>query len=163
MEAKQNAPVLLQTCQLWAVLSALSTSQVTEGGERSLADWEVKLPELHIIEGLSFSLIDLQGKGEKQQTQEWDWTNQTMINDNRRLVDLYASARYLQLPVLDRWRSSKILDSPTFSYRAIDLHLWLRLDGASKAWIRQRGQEVNHTSSKIQRSDLQNHMLYPGS
>jgi len=84
MEAKQNAPVLLQTCQLWAVLSALSTSQSIEGGERmrSLADWEVKLPELHIIGGLTFSLIDLEGKGEKQQTQEWDWTNQTMINDN---------------------------------------------------------------------------------
>jgi len=63
VEAKQNAPVLLQTCQLWAVLSALSTSQGIERGERlrSLADWEVKLPELHIIEGLSFSLIDLQG------------------------------------------------------------------------------------------------------
>ena len=65
MEAKQSAPVLLQTCQLWAVLSALSTSQGIERGERmrSLADWEVKLPELHIIEGLSFSLIDLQGQG----------------------------------------------------------------------------------------------------
>ena len=62
MEAKQNAPVLLQTCQLWAVLSALSTSQSIEGGERSLADWEVKLPELPIIEGLSFSLIDLEGQ-----------------------------------------------------------------------------------------------------
>ena len=64
MEAKQNAPVLLQTCQLWAVLSTLSTSQGIEGGERmrSLADWEVKLPELHIIEGLSFSLIDLEGQ-----------------------------------------------------------------------------------------------------
>jgi len=63
MEAKQNAPVLLQTCQLWAVLSALSTSQSIEGGERmrSLADWEVKLPELHIIGGLTFSLIDLEG------------------------------------------------------------------------------------------------------
>eukprot|EP00434_Breviolum_minutum_P001790 symbB.v1.2.001585.t1/scaffold88.1/size340390/20 len=63
MEAKQNAPVLLQTCQLWAVLSALSTSQGIERGERmrSLSDWEVKLPELPIIEGLSFSLIDLQG------------------------------------------------------------------------------------------------------
>lgn len=45
------------------MLSALSTSQVTEGGERSLADWEMNLPELHIIEGLSFSLIDLQGQG----------------------------------------------------------------------------------------------------
>ena len=62
MEAKQSAPVLLQTCQLWAVLSALS--QGIERGERlrSLADWEVKLPELHIIEGLSFSLIDLEGQ-----------------------------------------------------------------------------------------------------
>ena len=61
----RSAPVLLQTCQLWAVLSALSTSQGIEGGERmrSLADWEVKLPELPVIEGLSFSLVDLQGQG----------------------------------------------------------------------------------------------------
>ena len=66
----------------------------------------------------------------------------------------HASARYLQLPVLDRWRSSKILDGPTFPYRAIDLHLCLRLDGAGKAWIRQEGQEVNHTSSKIQHAAI---------
>ena len=65
MELKQNAPVLLQTCQLWAVLSALSTSQQgTAGGEhlRSLAKWEAELPELPIIAGLGFSLVDLQGK-----------------------------------------------------------------------------------------------------
>ena len=78
MEAKQSAPVLLQTCQLWGVLSALS--QGIERGERirSLPDWEVKFPELHIIEGLSFSLIDLEGKGEKHRAQEWNSTNQTM-------------------------------------------------------------------------------------
>jgi len=64
MELKQNAPVLLQTCQLWAVLSALATSQqVTAGGEhlRSLAKWEAELPELPVIAGLGFSLVDLQG------------------------------------------------------------------------------------------------------
>ena len=64
MDVKQTAPILLQTCQLWAVLSVLSVSQGTEHGEnfRSLAEWKAKLPELPVIEGLSFSLIDLQGR-----------------------------------------------------------------------------------------------------
>jgi len=64
MELKQNAPVLLQTCQLWAVLSALSTSQQgTASAERlrSLAKWEAEFPELPVIAGLGFSLVDLQG------------------------------------------------------------------------------------------------------
>lgn len=64
-EVKQNAPILLQTCQLWAVLSALSTSQKgMQHGDRlrSLADWKANLPELPFIQGISFSLIDVQGR-----------------------------------------------------------------------------------------------------
>lgn len=63
-EGKQNAPILLQTCQLWAVLSALSTSHKgNQHGDRlrSLADWKANLPELPFIQGISFSLIDVQG------------------------------------------------------------------------------------------------------
>lgn len=74
MELKQNAPVLLQTCQLWAVLSALSTSQQgTAGGERlrSLAKWEAELPELPVIAGLGFSLVDLQGRVRMPQAKCW--------------------------------------------------------------------------------------------
>lgn len=47
------------------MLSALSTSQKgTQHGDRlrSLADWKANLPELPFIQGVSFSLIDLQGK-----------------------------------------------------------------------------------------------------
>ena len=73
MDVKQTAPILLQTCQLWAVLSALSVSQGTENGERlrSLAEWKAKLPELPVMEGLSFSLIDLQGRAGIRIRKRW--------------------------------------------------------------------------------------------
>ena len=74
MELKQNAPVLLQTCQLWAVLSALSTSQQgTASAERlrSLAKWEAEFPELPVIAGLGFSLVDLKGRVRMPQAKCW--------------------------------------------------------------------------------------------
>eukprot|EP00435_Cladocopium_sp_Y103_P023760 s2091_g5.t1 len=64
VELKQKAPLLLQSSQLWAVLSALSISeQGRQRGEhmRSFTNFEVKMPELPYIRGLRFSLIDLQG------------------------------------------------------------------------------------------------------
>eukprot|EP00435_Cladocopium_sp_Y103_P027397 s2091_g6.t1 len=64
VDLKQKAPLLLQSSQLWAVLSALSISeQGRQRGEhmRSFTNFEVKMPELPYIRGLRFSLIDLQG------------------------------------------------------------------------------------------------------
>jgi len=55
-ELKQSVPLLLQCCQVWAVLSALAVSRQ---GRRQGKD--LLLPELPYIRGLSFSLVDLQG------------------------------------------------------------------------------------------------------
>ena len=66
VELKEKAPLLLQSSQLWAVLSELSISeQGRQKGEhlRSFTNFEVKMPELPYIQGLRFSLIDLQGGG----------------------------------------------------------------------------------------------------
>ena len=71
VELKQKAPLLLQSSQLWAVLSALSISeQGRQKGEhlRSFTNFEVKMPELPYIRGLRFSLTDLQGGGAHKHT-----------------------------------------------------------------------------------------------